>query len=395
MTRAPVPIAVLYSRSGPYAGLGREAVDGLMTAIAEVNADAAYPFRLSPVICDPGGVAETYGAMADATLKATNCRHVVGTITSWSRKEVIPVVERHDALLWYAFPYEGYEANDHVLYFGACPNQHLLPLFAHVVPRFGDRPFLIGSDYIWGWEINRIARECIEAAGGAVLGERYVPLNSVSVDPLIDEIRSRQPDFVLSNLVGPAAQAFVRAYHGLGRSDPAFAPSIRPIVSCNATETDIAEIGAAAEGLIVAAIYFDVLATPENRAFKARLKARHGADRQISGPYASVYSAVSVLAAAIREAGTDAPAAVRAVVTARPFDTPLGRIAVDPKTHHAALRPHIGRARDNGQFEVFESAAAMLPADPYLLDSAPPGGLVDQRMIARSSGHATLLKVVK
>ncbi|RWJ11249.1 MAG: N-acetylmuramoyl-L-alanine amidase, partial [Mesorhizobium sp.] len=66
--------------------------------------------------------------------------------------------------------------NEHVVYMHACPNQHLVPLLAHVVPRFGANGFLLGSNYIWGWETNRVARDLIADAGGKVLGERYLPL---------------------------------------------------------------------------------------------------------------------------------------------------------------------------------------------------------------------------
>ncbi len=62
------------------------------------------------------------------------CRHIVGTVTSQARKDVIPVVEKYDAQLWYVCPYEGFEANRNVVYTGACPNQHLLPLFQHLLP---------------------------------------------------------------------------------------------------------------------------------------------------------------------------------------------------------------------------------------------------------------------
>ena len=29
----------------------------------------------------------------------------------------------------------------------------------------------IGSNYVWGWESNRIAREVVEGSGGTVVGE--------------------------------------------------------------------------------------------------------------------------------------------------------------------------------------------------------------------------------
>ena len=97
----------------------------------------------------------------------------------------------------YALPYEGFEANEHVVYMHACPNQHLVPLLAYVVPRFGADGFLLGSNYIWGWETNRVARDLIADAGGEVRGERYLKIGETDVARLIDEIGATQPSFVL------------------------------------------------------------------------------------------------------------------------------------------------------------------------------------------------------
>ena len=104
----------------------------------------------------------------------------------------------------------------------ACPNQHLVPMLGYVVPRFGANGFLLGSNYIWGWETNRVARDLIADAGGKVLGERYLPLGETDVSRLIAEIQATRPDFVLNNLIGPSSYAFIAAYAALGRARPAF-----------------------------------------------------------------------------------------------------------------------------------------------------------------------------
>lgn len=362
-----IPLAILYSTTGSYSTIGREALDGALMALAEVNADPAFGFKLVPEFGDPAGVSETYAAMAQERLKHRGCRHILGGITSWSRKDMIPVVERHNALLWYAFLYEGYEANDHVLYLGACPNQHIVPLFDYVLPRFGASPFLVGANYLWGWEINRIARELVLGAGGKVAGERCLPLGSIEVDHLIDEIRATRPSFVLCNLLGPSCYAFLRAYAELGSEDPAFAPERRPVVSCNLTEADLAEVGSGVSGQLSTSIYFASLATPENRAFRARAAARHDPARSLDASFASTYAAVHVLAAAIRDAGTDDPAAVRTIVMSRRFEAPFGPLTFDSRTNHAAHRPHLARARADGSFEIIESAAEPVQPDPYLM----------------------------
>lgn len=391
MKRETVPVSLLYSTTGAYAALGREAVAGAMAAISEVNADARIPFRIEPKIDDPAGRAEHYALLAEAAIRQHGCRHVIGTITSWSRKDVLPAIERHGALLWYAFPYEGYEASDSAIYLGACPNQHLLPLFEHVLPRYGRRPFIVGSNYIWGWEISRIAREIAEAAGGQVVSDRFVPLGSVEVDHLIAEIEQKKPDFILSNLVGESSTAFLGAYDTLrGRI-----PSAPPVVACNLSEIELDGLPPSARaGHISSAPYFNGLDTPENHDFKTRMALRHGSERRLTTSFVAAYMSVSILARAIADAATDAPEAVRRVVTSRLFDTPVGPVSIDPRTHHAALRPHIGLSNAEGEFDIFHSAPGPVEADPYLVRSlARPLATSGTDAAGPTSGNT--LKVIK
>lgn len=390
MKRETFPISILFSTTGPYAQLGREAVDGAMAAISEINAAAGYPFRLEPKIADPAGRPEHYALLADAAIRQQGCRHVIGTITSWSRKDVLPVIEKHGALLWYGFPYEGYEASDSAIYLGACPNQHLLPLFEHVLDRYGRNAFIVGSNYIWGWEISRIARELTEACGGAVVADRFVPLGSVEVDHLIAELREKKPDFILCNLVGASASAFLAAYDEL-RSHLASPP---PVVACNLSEIDLVDLAPSARaGHISCSPYFNGLDSDDNRSFKARMAPRHGGDRRLTNSFVGAYTSVSILAQAMKDAATDAPEAIRRIVTSRQFETPMGLVRIDQKTHHAALRPHIGRSTTEGEFTIFQSAPVALEADPYLVHTLARFLASNMRDAATATGNT--LKVIK
>ena len=198
-------IGILFSTSGPYASMGRDARAGAEFALAEFA--AASGRTVEPVFFDPHADLSAYLEGARHLLRS-GCRHIVGTITSAARKEVIPLVEKHDGLLWYMCPYEGFEANENVIYVGGCPNQHLIPLFDHLIPRFGARPYLVGANYVWGWEMNRLARELVNSAGGEVLGERYLPLEETAVDRIVADIEQRRPSFILNNLIGPSSYAF-------------------------------------------------------------------------------------------------------------------------------------------------------------------------------------------
>lgn len=362
-------IGILFSTSGPYASMGRDARDGAEFALAEFA--EASGRTIEPVFFDPHADLSAYLEGARHLLRS-GCRHIVGTITSAARKEVIPLVEKHDGLLWYMCPYEGFEANENVIYVGGCPNQHLIPLFDHLIPRFGARPYLVGANYVWGWEMNRLARELVNNAGGEVLGERYLPLEETAVDRIVTDIEQRRPSFILNNLIGPSSYAFLGAVKKLGERDPAFRADNCPVVSCDLMECELDDIAAgAALGQLCAASYFDNLDTPDNHAFKARVASRFGSDRRVSSVFAGAYTAAKLCADAIVAAADDDPVAVRQSLYSSEWPTLFGPLSIDRETNHAALPFHLGRINSENGFDVVTSRPP-LAADPYLTGRNKP-----------------------
>ncbi|MEM5583474.1 transporter substrate-binding domain-containing protein [Roseibium sp. AS2] len=378
MSVRTIPVGVLFSQSGSYSEIGREAYWGARLAIDEVNASGRFGFTLERVESDPAGLAENYACQADRMMRQEGCQHIVGTQTSSSRKEVLPVLERGRGLLWYATPYEGFESHDRVVYTGACPNQGVVPLFRHVVPKFGGNAFLLGSNYIWGWETNRIARELLADCGGHVLGERYIAIGDENIAHLISEIREKKPDFILNNLIGVSSYAFLRAMKDLAREDASFGPGRCPILSCNLTEAELPVLGAAAEGLISTSTYFETLETAENRAFLMQMRGLRDPDRAISSMFVGPYEAVWLLARAIEACGSADPSEVLEQICSRPHQTPIRQIRIDRSTHHAHLQPLIARVETSPdattpRFRITETLPGPLAPDPYLVDYAPLG----------------------
>ncbi len=367
--REEIAIGLLYSVTGTYGMIGRDVLDGAMLALAENAAKDACPVRFRPVLRNPGGNIEAYLSMGADLMARDGCRHVLGTITSIARKEIIPLVEKHDALLWYVLPYEGFEACENVIYTGAAPNQHIVPLFEHMLAQYGSAVCLTGSNYVWGWEVNRIARELVNAVGGQVLGERYLPFDDTDTARLIDEIERKRPDFVLNNLVGTSSYAFVRAYHALGQRNPDFAPEVRPVVSCNLTECELPAIGAeAARGHLCSAIFFENADSDESRAFRRKVTRAYGAERRLSAYLVAGYEAVRMLERTIVQTGSSEIDIVRRALYAQEFSTAAGPLRISAETNHASLTPHLGRINGHLSIDIIEKAAAPIPADPWLVN---------------------------
>ncbi|MGM4906900.1 transporter substrate-binding domain-containing protein [Tardiphaga sp. 866_E4_N2_1] len=370
MARKHYRIGIMFSTTGSYSVVARSMLNGALLAFQE-NAEADGAVTLEPVVVNPSGDLERYRALSLELLGA-GIRQVLGCYTSSSRKEVIPCFEKFDGLLWYPSHYEGFESSDNVIYTGASPNQHVLPLVEYLASRVGTRAFCVGSNYIWAWENNRIFREALTARGGTVVAERYLSVGDTEFDQVISAILEQRPDFVFNNLIGTSAYAFFRAFRAACRARGIDQVNEIPVASCTLSEPELAEIGdEAIDGHLSSSVYFSSLESPANAAFiAAYAKAFPGGPVSSADAEAS-YIAVKLLAAALEQAGTDDARAVRAAVASQSLLAPQGEVRVDPQTYHAWLTPRIARSTLNGQFEVLLEARSPIAPDPYLVQSSP------------------------
>ena len=223
---------------------------------------------------NPGGDLSQYSALA-ATLLKRQIRHVVGCYTSSSRKEVIPLFEKHDALLWYPSHYEGFESSINVIYTGAAPNQHVLPLVEYLIQHHGHRAFCVGSNYIWAWENNRILRESVTARGGSVLAERYFAVGETDFNQAIEAIIAARPSFVFLTLIGTSAYQFFRDFRVACRARGIDQAREIPVASCSLSEPELEAIGeGAVDGHLSSSVYFCSIQSPANLRFLDAYQAR-------------------------------------------------------------------------------------------------------------------------
>jgi urea transport system substrate-binding protein len=362
-------------------------------AVDEVNQSEDFDFTFTPHLRDPGGVVPAYHTACEDLIRSEGVEHIVGCYTSASRKQVIPIVERTERLLWHPARYEGFESSDNVIYVGAAPNHTVVPLVRHALEHVASDVFCVGSNYVWTWETNRVLREFVTSAGGRLLAERLLELGDTSVDHIIGEIIDRRPPAVFNTLVGESSYSFMRALH---------AASVRagisiPMLSCSLCEPELKMIGPAASvGCITSSAYFESIQSAENRAFVARWKARHGGESHVSVDGQSTYVCIMLLARAIRRAGSADVAAVRRAAANDCYHSPQGAVWVDPDNNHCFLTPRLALSVQGGQFEIFWEADAPERPDPYLshLDLASISATLDKQGDA-TARRPTHLRVVK
>ncbi len=357
-------VGVLFSQTGVTAAIERSQLNGTLLAIDEINKNGGILGRaIEPEIYDPASNPKQFKALAERLLTVNRVRLIFGCYMSSTRKAVLPVVEAFRGLLFYPTLYEGFEYSLHCIYTGAAPNQNSLQLAKFLLQHYGNRFVLVGSNYIYPYESNRVMTDFISQSKGKVLDEIYVPLDAKSkdFDKTISKIAHLKPDVVFSTVVGQSTAIFYEAFWRAG-----FDPNKMPIASLTTSEAEVAEMNPeAAEGHITAAPFFEALATPAARRFISAYKLRYGANAPVTAGAEAAYFQVHLAAAALARAGTDDPEQLLPAVRDAEFDAPQGRVRIDASNNHTYLWPRVAKLDAKGAFQIVWNPGVRVKPDPY------------------------------
>ena len=275
-------------------------------------------------------------------------------------------MERYDALLMYPVYYEGFEYSRNIIYTGATPNHNAVPLGIYMLENFGNRVLMIGSEYVYPYETNRLISDLLYERGGTKLGEYYLPLKNAQPKDfakLMVKARELRPSFIFSTVVGESMAHLYQAY-----ADAGFDPAVMPIASLTTSETDIKQMGAhLGAGHISAATYFQSVDTALNRQCIAQYRAMFGQEQVTDRCWEAAYFQVHLLAKAILSAGSTEVDDVLQAMRGLEFEAPQGRVRVDAHNHHTYLYSRIGRANVLGQFDILYESQNALKPDPYAI----------------------------
>lgn len=358
-------VGVLFSRSGATSVTETEHFFGTALAVEEINAGGGVLGKeIEPVVYDPQGQAEAYRKYARKLLTEDDVNVIFGCSTSGSRKAVLPIVERHNGLLWYPSIYEGFEFSENVLYTAATLNQNTFALADFILQRYGSRVFMAGSDYIYPHESNRVMRDLLECKGGTIVGEHYIPLDADdhSVRKLMKDIEKADADVVFSTVIGRTAQSLYGLYAeaGIDRTK-------RPIASLTLAEGEIRVIGAdRCTGHVLSAPYLATVKTAQNQRFVDALKRRFGDQVMATMWSQTAYSQLHLFAKALEQSKTLDTYRLGQAALAVDYLSPEGRLAFDSDNRHVWSTPRIGIANAEGQFDIAWQSSVPIRPDPYL-----------------------------
>ncbi|ARU03580.1 urea ABC transporter substrate-binding protein [Comamonas serinivorans] len=348
-----VKVGILHSLSGDMALSETSVVDAEKMAIDEINAAGGVLGRkVTPIVEDGASDWPIFAEKARKLVGRDKVPAVFGCMTSASRKAVLPVFEQLKGLLYYPTYYEGLEQSPNIFYTGAEASQQSIAACTWLMKHKGKTVYMVGSDYIWPRTTNKISRATIEKNGGRVLGEEYLPLGATNFTSIINKIKARRPDIILSTVVGGSNVAFFKQMLAAGIDKKK-----TTVLTLAMTEEEVSGVGAEnAQGVLTCMSYFQSLDNPANKKFVAAFKAKYGAKRVVGDVMACGYNAVYLWKAGVEKAKSFDLDKVVAASAGLELDAPEGKVKVHGSNHHLWKHARIGEFGADGQVKlIFES----------------------------------------
>ncbi len=356
-----IKVGILHSLSGTMAISEKSVVDAEQLAIEEINnAGGVLGKKIEAIVEDGASDWPTFNEKAKKLIDQDKVVTVFGCWTSASRKAVLPTFEAKNHMLWYPVQYEGQECSKNIFYTGAAPNQQIEPSVEWLLKNKGKEFFLVGSDYVFPRTANTIIKAQLEALGGKVVGEDYIPLGGTEVTPIISKIKTALPNggVIYNSLNGDSNVAFFKQLQGAGMG-----PDKYPSMSVSIAEEEVKAIGVEyLKGHYAAWNYFQTVDTPASKKFVEAFKKKYGDDRVVNDPMEAAYIMVYLWKQAVEKAATaDDLDKVRTAALGQTFDAPEGKVTLE-NNHHLAKVVRIGQVRDDGLFDiVYDTKTAVKP----------------------------------
>jgi urea ABC transporter urea binding protein len=356
-----VRVGILHSLSGVMAISEAPLVDAALMAIAEINqAGGVLDCAIEPIVADGASEPLIFASQARKLIQQDRVSTIFGCWTSASRKAVKPVFEELNAQLWYPVQYEGLESSPCIFYTGSCPNQQVEPAVTWLLQNYGNRFYLIGSNYVFPRTANRLIKGQLKQCLGFVVGEDYLPLGATDFSQSIIHIQETQPDVVFNTLNGESNLAFYHQYAASGIT----AADI-PIMAISIAEVELQQIGAIAEGHYACWSYFQSLDRPQNHQFVENFQARYGRDRVTSDPIEAAYSQIYLWKQTVESARSFEVEQVRSAAFGQHFEAPGGFIKLE-RNNHVWKHWNIGKILRTGQFQIVKSSENSIKPLPWL-----------------------------
>jgi len=348
-----IKVLVLHSLTGAMASSEVLLKDTTLFAIDEINRkDKLLNHKITPIVIDIKSDISKEIDSIENILKNEKISAVFGIWTSSDRKTLKPIIEKYNNILFYPVQYEGFENSKNIIYNSLVANQQLIPSIKFALERFGDRFFLVGSDYIYPRVANKILNEYSNILGARVVGESYIKLKDKNFTKVIEKLKKSEARVIFNNINGDSNRAFYKALNE--------ANITLPIISFSMgveTLREIENFSNLDNYLVVS--YLKELSIKENSEFLKKYK------KPISSFAINSYINVKLWEKAVKMVSSFEPERVLKAIKNITIASPAGFIYIDGKNNHAWRTSYIINVLKDSSEIVWDSGVN-IKAEPYL-----------------------------
>jgi branched-chain amino acid transport system substrate-binding protein len=220
------------------------------------------------------------------------------------------------------------------------------PLAKWTAEQGAKKVFLAVADYAPGQDALNAYKKSFTEAGGSIVGELRIPMNTTDFSTYMQKAREAKPDVVYMFMpVGPLSVAFIRAYveRGLDKA------GIKLEATAETEESELGGYGDAAAGIVTALHYSPSSTTPTNQKFVTALKQSYGAASIPNVASISAWDSMQMIFQMIKatdgkQDGDKAMAAIKGYT----WESPRGPVTVDPATRELVQNVYIRRVEKVG-----------------------------------------------
>jgi urea transport system substrate-binding protein len=360
----PIAVGVLQSPVGPLASSSASIVEATKLALDEINEEGGVlGSRVEPVFADSLSDESAFAEPVNRLIFENHVCALFGCCSSAARKQVLPIVEKYNSLLFYPVSSEGLEESPNIVYVGAAPNQQILPALQFATGTLRKRRlFLVGSDDIYSRTAHAILADALaESRDARLVGTTFLPLGTSEVKDAVAKIAESKADVILNTISGDTNVALFRALRAAG-----ITPEKTPMLSFHLGENELRALpGDHVKGDYAACSYFPSENRPENTAFVHKFQKRFGSHRLVTDAMESAYVAVRIWARAATEAKDSQPATVRPTLQGLQINAPGGPVRIDPDNQYAWRVVRIAQMGERRQSKIVWSSEEPVQPRPF------------------------------
>ncbi len=222
-----IKIGHLTPMTGFLGALGEYAQQGIKMAAEEINSSGGLLGRQIELITEDSVNPQVASQKAQRMIERDNVAVLMGEINSASALTISQVAARNKILFMSigarSDALRNKDCNRYTFHVDI-PVTVMVNAAGEALLREGwvkgKKVFALTSDYLFGHDLSRAAKNFFTRNGGSVIGDELVPTDLTDFSPQLLKIRQARPDLVATNLGGNQVTNFVKQYSEFGLTFP-------------------------------------------------------------------------------------------------------------------------------------------------------------------------------